>query len=308
MLYNYYSGFPYLNISLNADKASYTVTQERFLQNGSRPKTDTLYTVPFAFYSLDGKSKKLRSSAVQFLSQKTTVISGEFKNSIKVNPAFTGFYLVNYPEDYWTELSTRLVDNSNDFVNSLMVNDRAELFISSFFLARAKLAPYLVPFRLYNYLVNEKHFVPWYFYDYTLSYMAMRMDRTEYRESLMQFERRLTLPHYTGIQFWDDSKGHNLERSFRQLLITITCRSGNQQCLTDAWSKFTAWKASNADISFLPPNLRANILCYGLRASKDNSDYEFVWQQYKKTKDTSPLKTIFLQSLSFISDQKSLKQ
>ena len=309
--WTYQPGFPYLNITFNSQDKTYSVIQERFLQNGAKPQKDYTYVVPFSYYTRNSNTKRLLPSSVQFLSSKETKLPSEFGNFVKVNPAFNNFYLVNYPENYWKELSDKMLSDP-DLVESMMVNDRADLLISSFLLARAKLTPYLTPFRLFNYMVNEKHFVPWYFYDYAMTYLAIQIHHTEYRESFFQFERRLTKPHYTGIEFWDDTQGTNLDKSFRQLLITITCRSGNQLCLENAYSKFSSWKQSSEsdqiNTSFLPPNLRVNILCYGVRASTNKSDYEFVWEKFKQEKDSSPLKLIYLQALTYITDSEIMKQ
>lgn len=306
--WTYQPGFPYLNISYNSTDQSYSYTQERFLQNGARPSKDNLYVVPFSYYTWNSKTNSLQPSTIQWLTAKSGTLPSSFANSTKVNPNFNAFYLVNYPEKYWKELSDKMVVNSNKLVDAMTVNDRAEMLVSSFLLARAKFTSYLTPFRLFLYLINEKHFIPWYFYDYSLSYLALRMDRTEYRESLMQFERRLTSAHYTNVDFWDDSKGTNLDKSFRQLLITITCRSNNPQCLSDAYQRFSAWKKSDGASEMLPPNLRGNILCYGVRFTTDKSDYEFVWRQYLKKDVIAPLKLVYLQALSFISNWGTLQQ
>lgn len=305
--WTYQPGFPYLNITYNDKDKTYSYSQERFIHNGVKPKTDYIYVIPFSYYTMDAKTRKLQSSNIQFLSEKTGTLPNDLGKLVKVNPGFNSFYLVNYPENVWKELSENML-TKNDFTNSLMVNDRAELFVSSFYLARAKLTSYLTPFKLFNYLVNEKHFIPWYFYDYSLTNLAIRMDRTEYRESLMQFERRITLPHYEGIDFWNDSIGTNMDKSFRQLLITITCRSGNPQCLSDAYTKFTIWKNSDGNKKNLPPNLRENILCYAIRYSQNVSDYEFVWEKFISEKSNSPLKTVYMKALSFISNSDTMKQ
>ena len=334
--WTYQAGYPYLNITYDSTTRTYSYVQERFILPSStlqqqqlilpvRPSIDTTYVIPFSYYtSTKSKSQLLQpsTSSIEFLSTKSGQLPAGFASALKANPGFTGYYLINYPQDYWNELSDQLLTNANNVVDSLLVNDRADLMISAYLLARGRLTSYLTPFRLFRYLINDRHYVPWYFYDYSISNLAPRLARTEYRESLNQFELRLSSAHYSGLDFWDDSKGMNYDKQFRQLLITIACRSGNKQCLADAYTKFRAYKQSSSkslssslkpqanrpDPTLLPPNLRSQILCYGLRQSpSDRSDYEFVWNQILSLKNdastlASTMQSVLIQSISFISD------
>lgn len=299
------AGFPYLNVTFDSTKKTYSYRQERFLVNGNRPKEDTVYPIPFNYYNLDAKTRELKKSPVVFLQEKTGTLPDDVKGFIKINPDFGNFYLVNYPAEYWKELADRLVENKDNLVDKLSVNDRVELIWSAYLLTRAKLVDYLTTFKLYNYLVNEKHFAPWYFYSYTMSSLALRMSFTEYRESILQYEQRLTRPHYKD-ELWDNS-GNNVERQFKTNMITISCRAGNTACSQKAYDRLQEWKQAGGTREKLPANLQGNILNYGVRQSKASEDYEFVWEAYKKEKKDTNLKLDYLYSLTMIEDFEQLK-
>lgn len=115
--------------------------------------------IPFSYYT----NKKDKSDFV-FLNETISKIGGSFSGYLKVNPNFDSFYLTNYPEEKWIELSNQMT-NSLEIVNSLTVNDRVDLLISAYLLNQAKLTPHQSLLNMFNYLVNEKHFVPWNYFE-----------------------------------------------------------------------------------------------------------------------------------------------
>lgn len=159
-------GFPYLNITCDVDdnevNKSCQYVQERFIRNGDRPPNDLTYVIPFQYYTYDEK-QQVKESTIQFLTEKTGKLN-YFDSIIKINPNFNGFYFVNYPSEKWSKLINDLIANKDNVVSLLTVNDRSELITSSYFLSRAKLAPYFIALDMHNYLVHETHYVPWTFH------------------------------------------------------------------------------------------------------------------------------------------------
>lgn len=111
--------------------------------------------------------RDLSATSIQFLTEKRGTINESITldNLVKFNRESTGFYLVNYPEDHWNKLADKLLNEDGFALTQLTVNDRADLLLSSFLLTRAKLMPYMTSFKLFNYLVRENNYVPWYFFD-----------------------------------------------------------------------------------------------------------------------------------------------
>ena len=294
-------GFPYLNITCDEMNKSCTYVQERFIRNGDRPSNDLTYVIPFQYYTYE--QQQLKKSSIQFLSKKT----GQIDNfdGIKINPNFNGFYFVNYPAEQWSKLINNLITNENNIVSLLTVNDRSELITSSYFLSRAKLAPFSIALDIYNYLVHETHYVPWTIHSKLIANLAWEMERTEYRESYLHFERRLTQSHYSGIDFWNFENTTIIDRMFRKILIQNACGSGNKQCLKDALTMFEKWKDQNNTIQ---PDLFSYTLSYAMQSSKNLQDYEFVWQRFLSEKITHTNKTSYLEALSHISDSKIVQK
>lgn len=123
------------------------------------------YVIPFSYYTFN--NSQLVKSSIEFLSEKSGKISlpiDDLNSIVKINPEFFGFYLVNYPIEKWQTIIDSLVSNENNIVSMLNVNDRSELILSAYWLARTKLIDYLIPFKLFNYLIHEKHSAPWILY------------------------------------------------------------------------------------------------------------------------------------------------
>ncbi|OTF81290.1 aminopeptidase-like protein, partial [Euroglyphus maynei] len=300
-------GFPYLNITCDDDKKSCSYTQERFIRNGDRPSNDLTYVIPFQYYTYDDEQqqqRELKKSPIQFLTKKTDKL--DYFDFIKINPNFNGFYFINYSPEKWSKLISDLVANNNDIVSSLMVNDRSELITSSYFLSRAKLAPYSIALDMYNYLVHETHYIPWTLHSKLIANLAWEMERTEYRESYLHFERRLTRQHYNGIDFWNLDNTTIIDRMFRRILIQNSCGSGNRQCLKDAFEMFTKWKNQNE--TTIQPDLLSSTLSYGVKFSTNPEDYEFVWQKYLSEKETHSNKSDYLEALSYIADDEIVRK
>lgn len=124
------------------------------------------YVIPFSYYTFN--DNQLERSSNQFLSEKSGKISlpvvGGLNSIVKINPEFFGFYFVNYPAEKWETIIDSLVSNQNNIVSLLNVNDRSELILSAYWLARTKIIDYLIPFKLFNYLIHEQHSAPWILY------------------------------------------------------------------------------------------------------------------------------------------------
>lgn len=58
-----------------------------------------------------------------------------------------------------------ITDQMEKDSSGLSVEDRTELLVSSYLLATENLVSYEPLLNLYKYLPNEKHFVPWYYFE-----------------------------------------------------------------------------------------------------------------------------------------------
>ncbi len=221
---------------------------------------------------------------------------------IKFNVDYTGMYFVNYPLEDWDKWTEALVNNNDNIIEKLTPSDRTEFILNSFYLSRANMLPYLKPFELSKYLVNETHFSPWSLFNSMFDSIRRYISMTDYKESLNQYLSQLSETQYLRLG-WNDSDGNEITKRLRALIIDLSCGNENQKCLEEAHSEFNSWKQPYG--MNLPPNLRQYVISYGLRHSQNPNDFELIWNKYLT--DVSDLKLTYLNALTYTRDINLLK-
>jgi hypothetical protein len=261
----------------------------------------TLWTVPLSYYT----SFIDKTSKIEFIKSDTQTIDVNpdpmTNGLIKFNVDFTGMYFVNYPIEDWDKWISALVLNTGGIVNILTPSDRAEFIIDSFYLSRANYLPYLKPFELSKYLVNEPHFTPWSMFNSMFDSIRKYMSITDYKDSLNIFLSQISEKQYIRL-LWDDHSGNEVDKRLRALIVELSCSNEYQKCLADAYTEFRIWKEGH----HLAPNLRGSILRYGFRHSNIPSDFELLWDHYLN--EETDLKLTFLNALAYSRDINQLKE
>ncbi|CAG2118149.1 unnamed protein product [Medioppia subpectinata] len=244
-------GFPYINITRDPQNPHIvTVTQE-----------STLWTIPLTYYSFTDYGDNYE----------TQTINISVNGLIKFNADFNGMYIVNYPPDDWDQWTTALAANEDMIVRKLTPNDRSDLILSAFYLAKADKLSAIKPLEMSRYLLNETHFTPWAVFNTEFADIRRRLLLTAYRSHLNKYMRSLAAKQYHRLMAWDDGMGTDIDRLLRRLIIEMSCGNGYEVCLEDSYQAFKRWMSGQP----MAPNLITYMLSYGIRYSDKFEDYDY---------------------------------
>ncbi|CAM1298657.1 ENPEP (predicted) [Pycnogonum litorale] len=190
---------------------------------------------------------------------------------MKFNVRQRGYYIVNYELADWMKLKSLLHSNHQ----LLSAEDRSSLIHDAFRLSRSGYVDYDLALDLVKYLVNETHYVPWKTAYYFLREMFSFLSDSESYSKFKIFVRRLTAPLFAKLG-WEDTGSH-LDRRLRSLIVKLSCKSGNKDCLEEASRKFMKWRNGESIV----PNLRALVYEYGMQENGDYDSWQFMWNRYR---------------------------
>lgn len=285
-------GYPYINVT--EDENNFILKQGRYF-NGDNSKqsesSDSTWTIPI--FTDDAKFTIMKEKTIQ-------IPKTELSEKQILNAKHSGFYLVNYTPDLWSQWTDDLEANFSSFT----VEDRAGFIIDAFQLAHANLLSYIVPLKLTKYLSKEIHVTPWSLAIENLNRVRkyVLLDNTIV-DKFMDYLQNLVNSSYT--QYYSTANSV-VDKFLLTKLTDFACSNKHQKCLDDMKTEFQNWKASKQpDSTRQPPNpnMLPLALKYGI-ATED--DWSFVWTMYLK-EELPEMKTNYLQSLVNFNNEKSIQ-
>ncbi|XP_065214844.1 aminopeptidase N-like isoform X2 [Planococcus citri] len=305
--------YPVINVTRDYDKN--TVTFQQFVdpENDSRTSHRFFASIPISYTT---EEEKCFSSTAPIFWMKHTRqavrdnISGLNRDTwILVNPKQTNLYRVNYDLTNWIMLQ-RSAERGE-----LPADVRAHLVDDALFLARRGQLSYDFAMDFTKSLLKlEKDYVVWNTALHQFGYMrsAIMIDgEQKYEDQRLLFEgflKNIIQPIYTHINFHGiiTKKYYALDQlspsEHNQLLMESqifrwACEVNIEKCSVKAKMDFSQWKRQpNPHRNVINPNLRYATLCNAMRVAGE-SDFEFLYQMYRRTSFMNPNKFVYLKSL-----------
>ncbi|XP_064595580.1 glutamyl aminopeptidase-like [Liolophura sinensis] len=303
-------GLPYINITIEVTNGETRVVgeQERFLQDPNADPTQSEYKSPFNytwFVPLEYRTQD--NSTVTTVWMNMTDVSFAIPldltnpaNWVKFNVGQTGFYRINYPVFLWRKFAD-ILDNNLQVIPDV---DRAGLLSDAFDLARAGLLGYDAALNLTGYLHKEESYLAWDSVSSGLSYISHMLETTEHFGLWTSYVLSKSKPVMDRLG-WEDT-GPHLKKLLRSTIISMTCSLGDTECRQNATTKFINWVQSGRRVkgmvkpfnqcsspshnyiyqiihvlsNSVPPNLRSYVYQYGIEASSNTEDWDFMWRRY----------------------------
>lgn len=193
----------------------------------------------------------------------------------------------------------------------LTSQDFSQLLFDSIALSGAGHLPYTVSLELTALLKHKEDFSVWNTGSSIFSQLwpIFRTSETTGINGLMQstfrkYAQNLVANVYQkyGLQTAEPAKFQ--EQRLRSEVTSFACAYGLDICLLEAQVEYKKWRAA-ASTAHINPNVRAQVLRYGIQGSTDDSDWHFLWNEYAKTWQTS-IKLDYLQALAQTSNKELL--
>lgn len=271
-------GFPLVTVRKNGTKIE--LHQEPFLVNmdmeNSNLDARILWQIPLTYISCNAKDYNITSQNTYLLSNQSDTLSTPTELKwIKFNVKMSGYYLVDYGED-WHSLIDQLHHNHSVFHPS----DRADLINSIFQLTSIGKVPLTLAVTLTRYLTNESSAVPVIealrHFDHICGLLEKRWNMF-LASRVKQFALDL-FKDLIAKQSWTDD-GSLLDRMLRSALLSFACKHKQNECVQNATQMFNDWIKSEGNES-LPTDVMETVFKVG---AQTDGGWVDLWRRYMKS-------------------------
>ncbi|XP_077505245.1 uncharacterized protein LOC144115007 [Amblyomma americanum] len=271
-------GYPCVSVRrLHSNGSQYEIVQQRFLLNPDDAANLTndspfryTWEIPFSYKTSEENEGLhwLRTKKAEVINLPTS----DGNTWVKFNNEFKGYYLVKYDENELKTFSQLLLENQT----VLSASDRAEILLETFLLARAGMTPYAAAMDLTKYLRHERHFIPLMVASRAFQHIAMCLKDHPEKNLFLDYVKYITEEAFEELR-WRD-RGDHLTKRAREVVLYLSCFSGDRVCLQNAADLLEAWFAG----AMIPPNLRELVYVWGMAASGNVTIWEAMYSRYKK--------------------------
>ena len=145
--------------------------------------------------------------------------------AVVVNVQQTGFYRVNYDDNNWSLIASRLATAPS----SIHRVNRAQLLDDAFNLARAGRLDYTIALSLTEYLTHEDDYIPWSTTFRSLGYISSMMKRSAGYGDFRAYLLKTLEPLYQKLGFWQKPEDGFMDGKLRRLVVGNLCLMGHRE-------------------------------------------------------------------------------
>ncbi|KAJ8889377.1 hypothetical protein PR048_008876 [Dryococelus australis] len=274
-------GYPLITVTRNYTTGSLTVSQERFLADGSGSDSSSAWWVPLTYTSqseLNFNSTATMLWLTNYMPSLTLLNVTRPAHWVLFNIQQTGFYRVNYDVANWGLLSRYL--DSEEGVATVYPVSRAQLVDDVFALAGAGVVGYPLALELSRYLTRETDYVPWYaaLGAFTRLDARLRGAAHLHYHDFKMYVRGLLQKAVDEVGFDARPSDSHVTKLLRGLVMKWACNLGDQNCISNA-TKQLADSMADPSSNRIDPDMAAVVYCNGLRYGGE-MEWQFLWQKY----------------------------
>ncbi|CAG9795002.1 unnamed protein product [Diatraea saccharalis] len=297
-------GSPVVNVHVNMTSGLITLTQERFLVSGNTPPAHRWH-IPITWtHSGQFNFQDTRPSFI-FSGDSHTIQNTPGHNFVILNIARSGLYRVNYDDHNWEMIAAFLRQNNN---NRLAVHklNRAQIVNDVLYFIRAGKINIDRAFDVLLFLRFETDYYVW---ASALGQLGWIRSRLEHLPNGHEMFTRYMLHHMNTVinhlGFEEASTDSTSTILNRMQIMNLACNLGHAGCVSNSLQKWNSFK-DNPTANPVPVNQRRYVYCVGLREG-DNTDYEFLMQQYMTSENAADM-VVILRALACTRTNTSLIQ
>ncbi|KAM9393713.1 leucyl-cystinyl aminopeptidase [Pholidichthys leucotaenia] len=265
-------GFPLVTLSRSGDQV--TLVQEHFLITSENDThTSSLWNIPVTYVN---DSCSLAPECRQVFTLKTKSDTFKLPKStkwLKLNYRNTGFYIVDYGNDGWTDLTDALYKN----VSVLTHEDRASLIHNIFALSRLGRISFYQVLNLLSYISNETETSPVTEALLQLSNIYRLLDKRQEFDLVSRLKSYI-LGQFRSLiasQSWEEEE-NVLKQELRSAILETACSLNEEKCIQQAKSLFRQFVDSNGTTR-IPGDLQRIVFTV---AAQSDQDWETLLQMH----------------------------
>ncbi|XP_076317960.1 uncharacterized protein LOC143229476 isoform X3 [Tachypleus tridentatus] len=270
-------GYPYITVRRSpVNRNRVKIRQQRYLMDpavAEKHKNDSPYgyvwDVPLSYVTSKGDTKLIW---IHNSSSEIEIPDLGENEWLKFNDKQYGYYLVDYDRSDWKKFTDLLNKNHE----TLFPADRSNLLFDASMLTKANLLDYDVMLAMMEYLLKERHLIPWETSYEILVFLAQMLELTETNTLMMKYITYLTEPVYKDLGWQKVDTDNHTDELLRTTIIGLACYSGNRMCIKEAVTRLRNWM----DGEEIPTNLRSLVYRYGMSEVGREKEWDFMWNRY----------------------------
>ncbi|CAG9766839.1 unnamed protein product [Ceutorhynchus assimilis] len=282
------TGYPVINVERDYENGTAEVTQERFLRDTIKLKTDghPCWWVPLSYSTkshpqFNVTTPKYWLTCDDNSGQLIKDLASE-NEWVLFNNKMASIYRVNYDYKNWHLLSEAL---KSDFKQIPILN-RVQLIADAADLSYIGSQEYNVFFEILNYLKQETEYLPWKTAIEKADTLNRHLRSNSNYGFFKNYMRSLIAPMYekmAGLVMSHDEEFDKLDKiKFQVMIASRSCKYGVEKCIEDSKSLFKKWQEAPNDPNPIPKDLAGVIYCTALKYGGEN-EWNFLWHKYKQS-------------------------
>ncbi|XP_017873367.1 PREDICTED: aminopeptidase N [Drosophila arizonae] len=294
-------GFPLLTVQRNYDAGTFSVTQQRFLNNKTTVNTDTWY-VPINYATASSPDYR-QTKASHYLPKvkEHTISDVKIASSdwLLLNKQSTGFYRILYDERNYRLIAQGLRDRPYDF----HTRNRAQLMHDAYRFVDTGRISHSILLDLMSYLRNENQYAPWSTANSILNiydtYLRGDANYAHFREFVIELVEDI----FVKLGVNEIPGEHYLNNYLRVILVSLACQVGSTECYKQSHTKLQQYLQDGVVIE---PTLRNQAYCAGLRQAEDTT-FDLVLKTLFASTDDSD-RSFYISALGCLQNASQLKK
>jgi puromycin-sensitive aminopeptidase len=292
-------GYPVLTVEQEVQGTDrvFTVSQRRFLLDGSSDEENQLWSVPVSITTASSPDKPVHRFVLDKPSQKITVSDVSEKDWVNFNPGFVGMYHVVYPKDLLSALLTN--------ISELSVESKMSLLFDSEQLAKSGSQSTVELLKLINSMKDESNYTVWCSMLIAVKDVQPLAFSAGALDKLKQFTIALCETKAQQIG-WENNAGgeeSHLTVLLRELLLSALGKAGHPATVQEARSRF---KAHVDGSNIIPSDLRQCVYAT-LATNGDEGTLDQFLQLYRNSSDVDERPRL-LHAMGLIPDKAVLQK
>lgn len=294
------AGYPLLTVTRDYSAGTFSVSQQRYLNNRTTVNTDTWY-VPIN-YAVSSAFDYRNTTASHYLlnvaNTSITDVNIASDEWLLLNKQSSGYYRILYDEENYRLIAKGLAEETYKFHprNRAQLLHDAYRFVDTGRISQATL------FQLLAYLKNEDQYAPWSTANSILTIYDQYLRGDSNYAHFKEFVVELVEDIFLKLSVNEQPGEHYLNNYLRVTLISLACQVGSEKCYTHSAQKLKDYLERGVA---LEPTVRTQAYCAGLRQT-DDTTYNLVRTQLFAS-SVSTDRSLFISSLGCSQSASQLK-
>ncbi|EDW84909.1 uncharacterized protein Dwil_GK12887 [Drosophila willistoni] len=287
--WSHQAGYPLLTVERNYDSGSFTVKQQRYVEDKNATNDKTWY-VPINYVTASQSDYRDTSASNYLLNTAELTINAQIDSSdfLLLNKQSAYYQRVLYDQQNYDLIAQALLETPYKF----HPRNRAQLIAETYRFAATGRLSQSTFLQIVAYLKNEDQYAPWSFANSIFPTYDQYLRGDDQYEHFRLYVVELVEDIFDKIGVHESTGEHYLNKYLRVVLINLACQVGTPACYEQTHQKLKEFQQQGIAIE---PTIRTQVYCGGLRQAEDSTFNQVLSDLFASTVSTD--RSLFISSL-----------